>query len=320
VRAPTSRVAALVVAALLLALLSTSGGVALAAPASGALDARPNADGTTSLTWTLRGTSDEINVLPHLRCPVDPTADGPFAGARVPCLWIVDHEAAYAPGPDGCAAVDGRLASWRCDMRRFRDVTIDAAEAGESSLIMLNTLAGGGSGVCAWIPLAIRLGGGSGEVRAADGCPQVITCAPAYAGTITRDRFDRVTGCRAVRGATAGSASPGTDGAACAAGTAERTSRSPLERVAVALRGRRGMRIAIRLRRAALLHVDIEARGARGWRRVRRIDRCGRAGANVVRVGDATGGRRGARNYRVVVRSPASAYPLRSSWTTLPRS
>ncbi len=305
---------------LALALLLSSVGAARAAPASSTLSARPNADGTTSLAWTLRGTSDEINVLPHLRCPADPTADGPFAGAAVPCLWIVDHEAAYVPGPDGCVAVDGRLASWRCDMRRFRDVTIDAAEAGESSLIMFNTLAGGGSGVCAWIPLAVRLGSGTGEVRAADGCPQVISCAAGYAGTITRDRFDRVTGCRTVKGTASGSSTPTTtDAAQCGASATERTASSPLERVAVALLGRRGMRIAVRLRRAVRLHVDIEARGSGGWRRVRRIERCGRAGANVVRVNDATGGRRGARNYRVVVRSPASAYPLRSSWTTLPR-
>jgi hypothetical protein len=306
-------------------------GSAAASSPSAPLVAQPNADGTQTLHWTLRGSSDAINVLPHLRCAADPLAAAPFAGSKVPCVWLVDHKAPLIAGPAGCPATGQAYASWRCDMRLFRDLVIDAAPAGERSLVMFNTKAKGGSGICAWLPVAVRLGGGTGSVDAADGCPERISCPAAYAGTVRADQtFDVVTGCRKVTRVAAPAATAGTaqgtstktgvsDLSTCKGSGDGRDGESPLSDVRTAKRGRRGMDVRITLRRAAPVTVAVRRRAAGGTQLVRSIGVCAKAGSNRVTVADATGGVAARRRYRVVVTSPLSTYPLVSSYETLPR-
>jgi hypothetical protein len=304
---------------------AVSGASAPAAP----LTAQPNADGTQTLHWALKGSSDAINVLPHLRCAADPLAAAPFAGAKVPCVWLVDHKAPLTAGPAGCPATGQAYASWRCDMRLFRDLVIDAAAAGERSIVMFNTKAKGGSGVCAWLPVALRLGAGTGSVDAADGCPERISCPAAYAGTVTADKaFDVVTGCKKVvfAGATPAKApaksstTTGVQDLTACEGYRERPSgESPLWDVRNTKRGRRGMSIRVTMRRAAPITVEIRRKTAKGTQVVRSVGVCAKAGANGVTIADATGGVAGRRRYRVVVSSTVSKYPLVSSYETLPR-
>ncbi len=322
-------------------LLVLAGAVGAAGPATAAgsppsapLVAEPNADGTSTLHWTLAGSSDSVNVLSHLRCAVDPTAAGPFAGMKVPCVWLVDHKAPALAAPAGCPATNNPYASWRCDMRRFRELVIDAAAKGERSVIQFNTKAKGGSGVCAWIPVAVRLGGGTGALEAADGCPERISCAAGYAGTVRADKaFDVVVGCRKVTYVGAGRSSGSTGGSGPRAGTKAgvedlstcagfgegKGGESPLWDVRTTKRGRRGMNVRVTMRRAAPITVAVHRKVSRGTTLVRTINVCAKAGANRVAVSDATGGVRSRRNYRVVISSPVSKYPLVSSYETLPR-
>ncbi len=310
------------------------GGGALAASAPAAaptapLVAVPHADGSQSLQWTLRGSSDQVNVLPHLRCAADPTAAGLFAGARLPCIWLVDHLAPAEAGPLGCPTTGNDYASWRCDMRLYRDLTIEAAYPGQRSLVQFNPKANGGSGVCAWIPIALRVNGGEGQIEAADGCPQRISCAAGSKGQVTADAFDTVSGCpKVVRSTTgggsgsssgSGSGSSGVDPATCAGAGAKPMRTSPLYDVRSTARGRRGMNIQVRLRRAVPFTVEIRRVIRGGSVVVRSVTRCGRADVNRITIPDATAGRRAAANYRIVVRSPRSSYPLRSSTERLPR-
>lgn len=294
-----------------------------------------NADGTRSLHWELQGSSDSINILPHLRCGVDGSATGVFAGSSIPCIWLVDHKAPFVPGPEGCPSTGQQYASWRCDMRLFRDITVDAAESGESSLIMFNTKSAGGSGVCAWIPLALRMGSGKGTVQANDGCRERIICSDGYGGVINADALDVVTGCPNVKrsgtsapaGTGAGSSSGGSGGGSggsgldlsrCAGAGSGKKGDSPLYSVEVKKRGKRGMRIRVYMRRAVPVTVEVRVRTRSGSRVVRSIPRCAARGENWVTVPNATssGSRR---NYRVYVRSNNSTYPLRSSYEALPR-
>ncbi len=161
-------------------------------------------DGKPTLDWSLRGSSDRINVLPNLRCQLGPAGSHDQFPATDPCLWLVDHLAPVpADTPAGCLSSrepdsggPAPYASWRCDMRAFSDVVIRAAQnANDRSFVMFNTTATGGSGVCATIPITILLGHGYGELQAADGCPQTIRCAADYAGTVRSDAQDTVTGC-----------------------------------------------------------------------------------------------------------------------------
>lgn len=326
-------------ALLTVALLGAFGlGAAQASAASprAPLQAVQNGDGTRSLQWSLQGTSDSINILPHLRCGVDPTASGVFAGSSIPCIWIVDHKAPFTEGPEGCRSTGQDYASWRCDMRLFRDITVDAAEAGESSLIMFNTKSAGGSGICAWIPLALRMGSGKGTVQANDGCRERIVCSAGYGGVVNADALDIVTGCRTVRrsgssapiGTSAGSSSGGSGGSSgggsgldlsqCTGANSGKKGDSPLYSVEVKKRGRRGMRIRVYMRRAVPITVEIRVKTRSGSQVVRSIDRCAGRGENWVTVANATTSS-GRRNYRVYVRSNNSTYPLRSSYEALPR-
>jgi hypothetical protein len=325
--------------AIVVLLAALAGPAMLAAPAGASapaapLVAQPNGDGTSSLQWTLAGSSDSVNVLPHLRCAADPAAAGPFAGAKVPCVWLVDHKAPALTAPAGCPSTGRPYASWRCDMRRFRDLVIDAAARGERSVIQFNTRAKGGSGVCAWIPVAVRLGGGGGALEAADGCPERISCAAGYAGTVQADKaFDVVVGCRKVTLVGAGRSSGSTGGSGSGAGTTTGVTdlstcagfgegtggESPLWDVRTTKRGRRGMNVRVTMRRAAPITVEVRRKTSRGTALVRAINACAKAGPNRVTVADATGGVRSRRNYRVVIASPVSKYPLVSSYETLPR-
>lgn len=173
-------------------------------PPTALLTATPNAGGLPTLDWSLRGSSDQINVLPNLKCQLGPAGSTPQFPASDPCLWLVDH---LAPPPSatpaGClpsrepdSGGIPHYASWRCDTRQFRDVVIRAAQsAADRSFVMFNTPATGGSGVCATIPVTVLLGDGSGELQAADGCGQTIRCEAGYRGTVKSDPLDALTGC-----------------------------------------------------------------------------------------------------------------------------
>lgn len=319
-------------------LVSLLGAGALAVAPAGAsapsapLTAEAHPDGLPSLNWSLRGSSDSVNVLPHLRCAADPTAAGLFAGSKVPCLWLVDHKAPPLAGPAGCPGTGEGFASWRCDMRGFRDVVIDAAFPGEQSLVNFNTKAKGGSGVCAWIPVAVRVNGGAGTILAADGCAQRISCAVGSTGTVTVDAFDTVGGCPKVVRAGSPAASSGSssgngngtgranvDLSTCTGAGTKPYRISPLYDIRTTKRGRRGMNVRVTLRRAVPYVVEIRRRTSFGTLLVREIARCGKAGTNRFSVGDATAGRRQSARYQLVVRSPRSSYPLRSSDERLPR-
>ena len=332
-------------AAAFVATLGLAAGPASAAPPRAPLTAVQNSDGTRSLQWDLRGTSDSINILPHLRCGVDGTATGVFAGSAIPCIWIVDHKAPFTAGPDGCASTGQEYASWRCDMRLYRDITVDAAEAGESSLIMFNTKPDGGSGICAWIPLALRLGSGKGTVQANDGCRERIVCEAGYGGTVNADALDLVSGCRSVKrsgssapigtGASGGSGdddggssgssgsssggSSGLDLSKCTGASSGRKGDSPLYSVEVKARGKRGMRIRVYMRRAVPITVEVRMKKRSGTRVVRWVPKCAKRGENWISLPNATGGAKERRQYRVYVRSNNSTYPLRSAYETLPR-
>ncbi|WP_210494592.1 hypothetical protein [Patulibacter sp. SYSU D01012] len=311
--------------ALLAGLLATQAAPAGASSPTAPLGLDP--DGT--LHWTLNGSSDSINVLPHLRCAADPTASGPFAGAKVPCVWLVDHKAPLVAAPDGCVGTGDPYASWRCDMRRFRALVIDAATAGEESLVMFNTKAKGGSGVCAWIPVAVRLHGGRGQLQADDGCPERITCERGYAGTVRADAFDVVGGdCRRVvrtRGTSSGGSSAGGSGGSgvdlsqCEGAGGSKKGMSPLYDIRTIARGKRGWKVRLTMRRAAPVTIEVRRKASYGTQLVRAYPRCAKRGVSTMTVPDATGGRKGPARYRVVVRSSVSAYPLVSSYERLPR-
>jgi hypothetical protein len=184
-------------------------------------------DGKPTLDWSLRGSSDRINVLPNLRCALGPEGSHDQFPATDPCLWLVDH---LAPVPDstppGCISSrepdsggPAPYASWRCDMRVFQDLVIRAAQnANDRSFVMFNAPSSGGSGVCATIPITVLLGHGYGELQAADGCPQTIRCEADYAGTVRSDSGDTVTGCSGGSGGTGGAGSGGSGGSGGGAG------------------------------------------------------------------------------------------------------
>lgn len=328
--------------ALVTALLCALVGACFASTASASSPTAPltavqNADGTRSLRWELRGSSDSINILPHLRCGADPTASGVFAGSSIPCIWLVDHKAPFTDGPEGCPSTGQSYASWRCDMRLYRDITVDGSAAGEDSLIMFNTKPDGGSGICAWIPLALRLGSGKGTVQAADGCRERIVCEPGYSGTVNADTLDIVSGCRSTTkkaatgpigtgadgdagsGSGGGGSTGGVDLKSCAGANSGRKGDSPLYSVEVKKKGRRGMYVRVYMRRAVPITVEVRLKQRSGTKIVRWIPRCAKRGANWITFNDATGGQSSRRQYRVFVRSTNSTYPLRSSYETLPR-
>lgn len=329
------RIRVLLVRTLVLLVSLLGAGALAVAPAtasapSAPLTAEARPDGLPSLRWTLSGSSDSVNVLPHLRCAADPTATGPFAGAKVPCLWLVDHKAAPLVGPAGCPGTGEPFASWRCDMRAFRDLVIDAAFPGEQSLVNFNTKAKGGSGICAWIPVALRVNGGEGTILAADGCAQRISCVVGSTGTVTVDAFDTVSGCPKVARAGSSSGSSNASGgngtsqanvdlSTCTGAGTKPFRISPLYDIRTTKRGRRGINVRVTLRRAVPYVVQIRRRTSFGTLLVREIARCGKAGSNRFSVGDATAGRRQSARYQLVVRSPRSSYPLRSSDERLPR-
>lgn len=327
--------------ALVTALLCVLAG-AVASPASAAAPTAPltavqNADGTRSLRWELRGSSNSINILPHLRCGADATSSGVFAGSSIPCIWLVDHKAPFTDGPEGCPSTGQSYASWRCDMRLYRDITVDGADAGEESLIMFNTKPAGGSGICAWIPLALRLSSGKGTVQAADGCRERIVCEPGYLGKVNADTLDIVTGCRSTTkkatsgpvgtGATdtgsgsggSGSSSGGVDLKSCTGANSGKKGNSPLYSVEVKKKGRRGMYVRVSMRRAVPITVEVRVKQRNGSKIVRWIPRCAKRGTNWITLNDATGGQSSRRQYRVIVKSTNSTYPLRSAYETLPR-
>lgn len=327
-------------------LLTLAGACAVAAPVTAsaqsqpgsAIAALPQADGTAILYWSLSGSSDEINVLPHLRCAADPAANPLFSPRTIPCVWLVDHEAPRnAAAPAGCLTQPEAYASERCDMRAYAGLLIDAAQTtGDRTVMMFNRESDGGSGVCAWLPITVRVGDGTGEIRAQDGCVERIDCARGYRGTVYVDRADVVRGCARVKrskssasrrgGSSSGSsdrsdARPGKDvaPATCAGAKSGKRGRSPLYSVHNTVRGKRGTVVHVRMRRAVPITVEVRMRRSRGTKVVRWISRCARKGTNVYTFPNATGGARQRRAYRVVVRSPNSAYPLISSWETLPR-
>ncbi|MDO9407879.1 hypothetical protein [Patulibacter sp.] len=337
------RALALVTVALL-ALAGLATGTASASAPTAPLTTVANSDGTTSLQWDLQGSSDSINILPHLRCGPDPTATGTFAGSRIPCIWIVDHKAPLVAAPPGCPSTGQDYASWRCDMRLYRDITVNAAETGESSLIQFNTKPAGGSGICAWIPLALHLGKGKGTIQAADGCPERIVCEAGYAGKVNADKLDTVVGCKnrstadisgPVLGDGAGDGASGSDDgtatdpttgkssgldlAKCTGAGSGKKGNSPLYSVLVKPKGTRGMTVYVSMRRAVPVTVEVRMRTSGGSRIVRWTPRCAFKGTNVFRFPNATGGARSKRRYRVVVRSTNSTYPLISSYEALPR-
>lgn len=326
------------VTALFCVLAGMATSTASASAPTAPLSAVQNSDGTRSLHWKLQGSSDSINILPHLRCGVDPTSSGVFAGSSIPCIWIVDHKAPFTDGPEGCPSTGQEYASWRCDMRLYRDITVDAAEAGESSLIMFNTKPAGGSGICAWIPLALRLSSGKGTVQAADGCQERIVCEPGYSGKVNADTLDIVSGCRSTTkkaasgpigtgsesgGSDSGSSGSGSPGGidlkSCAGASSGRKGNSPLYSVEVKKKGRRGMYVRVYMRRAVPITVEVRVKKRGGTKIVRWLPRCAKSGANWFTLNDATGGQSSRRQYRVYVRSANSTYPLRSSYETLPR-
>jgi hypothetical protein len=331
-----------------LVLLAVSG--ALAGPAAATSPTAPltavqNDDGTQSLHWELQGTSDSINILPHLRCAADPAATGVFAGSTIPCIWLVDHKAPLVAGPADCPSTGQEYASWRCDMRNYRDIVVDGAQAGESSLIMFNTKPAGGSGICASIPLALRLGAGKGTVQASDGCQERIVCAAGYGGKINADALDIVTGCKNVSksgvtapvGAGAGGDDSGSGGGSgsgsgsgsgggsgfdfskCTGAGSGKKGDSPLYSVEVKARGKRGMYVRVYMRRAVPIKVTVHMKQSRGTKVVRYAPRCAKAGANFINFPNATGGAKSRRRYRVLVQSDTRTYPLRSAYAVLPR-
>ncbi len=335
-------------------------GASGAGPAA-ALTATANPGALPSLDWSLRGSSDQINVLPNLRCELGPAGSTPQFPASDPCLWLVDHLAPLPAGtPDGCLpsrepGVGGPApyASWRCDMRQFRDVVIRAAQdVGDRSFVMFNTPASGGSGVCATIPVTVLLGKGLGELQAADGCPQTIRCEAGYRGTVKADPLDAVAGCAGGStptppgGGSSTPTSPGTGGGGstvppspkpqpdtsgkkqadraartCPGAKSGRKGNSPLYSVYIKARGKRGMKIYVHMRRAVPITVDVRMRRGNGRtpKIVRWVSRCAKKGTNVITLRNATGGAKNRRNYKVYVKSPNSTYPLRSSWEALPR-
>lgn len=336
--------------------------LALAPAAAGAPSAPLTVvDGSRTLDWSLRGSSDQINVLPNLRCELGPAGSWPQFPSSDPCVWLVDHLAPLpAATPDGCIAsrepgVGGpaRYASWRCDMRRFDALVIRAAQTSDDrSFVMFNTPATGGSGVCATIPITVRLGRGTGELQAADDCVQRIVCAAGYRGKVRSDSIDVVSGCGSSSspggsgsgsgGSTgssgsgggsgeppasgSGSRSPGAKqpsgrGGQCPGAASGRRGNSPLYSVLIRARGKRGMKIYVHLRRAVPITVDVRMRrgGGRTPKIVRWVSRCAKKGTNVISLPNATGGAQQRRNYRVYVKSPNSTYPLRSAWEALPR-
>lgn len=320
-------------------LAGVASSTASAAAPTAPLSAVQNADGTRSLHWELEGSSDSINILPHLRCAPDPTSSGVFAGSSIPCIWLVDHKAPFTDGPEGCLSTGQSYASWRCDMRLYRDITVDGAGAGEDSLIMFNTKPDGGSGICAWIPLALRLGSGKGTVQAADGCRERIVCEPGYGGKVNADTLDIVTGCRNTTKKAAsgpigtgaensdsdsgsGSSSGNTGGVdlqSCAGAGSGKKGDSPLYSVEVKKKGRRGMYVRVYMRRAVPITVEVRMKQRSGTKIVRFAARCAKRGANFITFPNATGGAKSRRQYRVFVRSANSTYPLRSAYETLPR-
>ncbi len=337
--------------------------VALAAASSAPLTAVGNPDGSRTLAWSLQGSSDRINVLPNLRCDLGPAMASSYLDPTDPCLWLADELSPLpALTPAGCLAANkpnvggpASFASWRCDMREFRDVVIDAAQnAGDRSFVMFNTPATGGSGRCATIPITVRLGAGEGELQADDGCVQTIVCA-GFRGTVKHDAQDVVSGCSTPasgggsapdgargggsstpvssgsgEGASATSTSSGvstakktssTTGKQCPGASSGTKGNSPLYSVLVRAQGKRGMKIYVHLRRAVPITVDVRMRRGNGRtpKIVRWVSRCGKKGTNVITFPNATGGAQNRRNYRVYVKSPNSTYPLRSSWEALPR-
>lgn len=303
-----------------------------------ALSAVPQADGRPILYWSLTGSSDEINVLPHLRCAADPAASPLFSPSTIPCIWLVDHEAPRnAAATAACITQPEAYASERCDMRAYAGLVIDAAQrAGDRTLMMFNPKSNGGSGVCAWLPITVRLGDGTGEIRAQDGCIERIDCASGYRGTVYADGSDVVRGCATVKrsgsstssdrssgsGASGRSdARPGrdVDAATCTGAKSGKRGQSPLYSVYNKARGKRGMIVHVQMRRAVPITVEIRMRTSSGSKIVRWISRCARKGKNVYTFPNATGGAKQRRAYRVIVRSRNSSYPLVASWETLPR-
>lgn len=312
-----------------------------------ALEALPQANGSQILYWSLYGSSDEINVLPHLRCANDPAANPLFSPSTIPCIWLVDHKAPpNTTATAACAKQPEAYASERCDMRAYAGVLIDAArQAGDRTVMMFNTKPNGGSGVCAWIPITVRLGDGTGEVRAQDGCVQRIDCAPGYQGTVYADASDVVRDCAAVKRSEASAASSGSgstgssssgsgspsgsssdarpgknvEAATCAGAKSGKRGQSPLYSVYNKPRAKRGMVVYVHMRRAVPITVEIRMRTSSGSKIVRWISRCARKGKNVYTFPNATGGAKQRQAYRVIVRSPNSSYPLRGGWETLPR-
>lgn len=322
-------------------------------PPTSLLTAIDDGDGKPTLDWSLRGSSDRINVLPNLRCALGPEGSHDQFPSADPCLWLVDH---LAPVPDatppGCQSSrepdsggPAPYASWRCDMRAFRDLVIRAAQnANDRSFVMFNTTANGGSGVCATIPITVLLGHGTGELQANDGCPQTIRCEADYSGTVRNDAADTVTGCgsggSSGSGGSAGGSgavgkgggsyvppAPGSSskkpasgkGSACPGASSGKKGNSPLYSVYIKAVGKRGMKIYVHMRRAVPITVDVRMRRSNGLKIVRWVSRCAKKGKNVITFPNATGGAKARRNYRVYVKSPNSTYPLRSSWEALPR-
>jgi hypothetical protein len=356
---------AFLVASLLVVSLASAG---TASAATASLSWIEDDDGKPALDWSLEGSSDQINVLPNLRCELGPEGSWPQFPASDPCVWLVDH---LAPLPDGFVpgcipsrepGVGGPApyASWRCDMRVFRELVIHAAQtANDRSVVMFNTTANGGSGVCATIPITVKLGSGTGELQARDGCVQRIECS-AYRGIVQSDPADVLVGCPTTPpsggsggGTGGGSSGPGTGGGgskapagsgsglppapgsasssagdkaatggkACPGASSGRKGASPLYSVLVRARGKRGMKVYVHLRRAVPITVDVRIKRGHGRtpKVVRWVSRCGKKGTNLITFPNATGGAKDRRNYRVYVKSPNSTYPLRSSWEVLPR-
>lgn len=358
---------------------AASGDSAPQLPPTAPLTATANPGALPTLEWSLRGSSDQINVLPNLQCDLGPDRPGSYLDAGDPCLWVVDHLAPLPGGtPAGCAAArepgvggPASYASWRCDMRQFRDVVIRAAQnANDRSFVMFNTQATGGSGRCATIPITVLLGSGTGELQAADGCAQTIRCETVYRGVVKADPLDTVTGCTtpppgsppgsggsgsgggggtgaggggggrgegglgggggssvppAPGGGTKTGSGSGTKtkpertGRACPGASSGRKGNSPLYSVYIKAQGKRGMKIYVHMRRAVPITVDVRMRRSGGAKVVRWVSRCAKKGNNVITLPNATGGAQSRRNYRVIVKSPNSTYPLRSSWEALPR-
>lgn len=200
------------------------------------LTATDNQAGTRTLEWSLQGSSDRINVLPNLRCDLGPEKTWSYLDPTEPCLWLADEGSpVQTAAPADCVPArkpdsggpPTTFASWRCDMRRFRDLVIRAAQhSNDRSVVMFNSPATGGSGVCATIPITVQLGQGYGELQAADNCPQTIRCEGAYTGTVRSDAIDTVTGC-AGHGGSGSGGSGGAGGSSGGGGGSGGGSRSP---------------------------------------------------------------------------------------------